>query len=195
MPIDEVFGDPEIDVESYISRHAVVVGKVVIEKYVLVAPGVRLRADEGSPFRICKGVNIQDDVVFHGLLDQFIEADGHQYSIYIGSHCSIAHQTLIHGPTYIGKKTFIGFKGTVHNSIIGRNCYVGFHALVKGVKIGDNRYVPDGAIVNAQTIADSLPLVTPELKEFNKEVVDYNKKLVQMYKERRLQKEAKKQKA
>jgi carbonic anhydrase/acetyltransferase-like protein (isoleucine patch superfamily) len=186
--VDEVFGDPEINPESYIRKGVTIDGKVIIEKDVIVSPGVSLRADEGSPFRICKGTNIQDDVVFHGLLDKFVEADGEKYSIYIGSHCSIAHKALIHGPTKIGKKTFVGFGTIIHNSIIGRNCHIGFRAIIRGVKISDNKYVADGAIINEQKSADLLPDVPKDLQEFNKEVVDYNKKLVKLYKERKKKK-------
>lgn len=187
MIFDEVFGNYEADPNSFISSKATVIGQVFIEENVIIAPKASVRADEGTPFRICKGTNIQDEVVIHGLLDQYVEVDGVKYSVYIGSHCSIAHQALIHGPTIIGKKTFIGFRATIHKSAVGRNCFVGIGAIIEGVKILDNRYVPNGAVIDVQKYADELPLVPEEKKHFNREVVDYNKLLVGQYKKRREQ--------
>ncbi len=182
---DKIFGNQIIDPASYVSSKATLIGAIIIEKDVIIAPGACLRADEGTPFKICKGTNIQDGVKMHGLLDRFVEVEGKQYSIYIGSHCSIAHAALIHGPSKIGKKTFVGFRTTIHNSVVGRNCYIGFHVVINGVNVADNRYVPDGMIVNCQEIADSLQAITAEAKHFNKEVVDYNKKLITLYQDRR----------
>ncbi len=185
---DLIFGNPEVHENSFVSEHAVLIGRIIIEENVIIAPGSSLRADEGSPFLIRKGTNIQDGVHMHGLLDQYVEVKGKKYSIYIGSHCSIAHGALIHGPAEIGKKTFVGFKSIVHNSRVGRNCYIGFGAIVKGVVVGDRRYVEDGMIVNRQELADALPEVPDDkIKYFNREVVDYNKRLVELYQQRREQ--------
>lgn len=189
MIFDEVFGNYEADANSFISSKATVIGQVFIEENVIIAPKASVRADEGTPFKICKGTNIQDEVVIHGLLDQYVEIDGVKYSVYIGSHCSIAHQALIHGPTMIGKKTFVGFRATIHKSIIGRHCYVGIGAIIEGVNVSDNRYVPNGAVIDVQKYADELPFVPEDKAHFNKEVVDYNKQLVRQYQIRRKQME------
>jgi sulfate permease, SulP family len=185
MSIDNIFGDPSIHIESFVSSRASVIGFVTVEKNVIIAPDASIRADEGSPFLICKGTNIQDGVIIHALGNKYVTVSGIEYAVYIGSHCSIAHGAIIHGPVKIGKKTFVGFRSTVHHSEVGRNCFIGFHALVKNVSIGDNKYVPDGLIVNSQKIADSLKDVSAEHKEFNKEVVDYNKTLALLYQTRR----------
>ncbi|NTU69856.1 hypothetical protein HGB13_03495 [bacterium] len=173
----------------------------------MVAPGAVLRADEGAPFYVCKGVNIQDNVVLHGLFNQFVDVNGKKYSIYIDSHCSISHCVIIHGPSYVGKKSFIGFRSTIHNSQIGRNCFVGTHCVIQdstvaefchvgidakilGVVVERERCIPDGMLVNTQSIADSLPKISKEQadkdKLFNTHVVDINKKkLRKLYSERR----------
>jgi SulP family sulfate permease len=182
---DTIFGNPNVSHLAFVSSKATVIGLVIIEEYVIVAPGASIRADEGSPFRICRGTNMQDGVILHGLLGKYVEIDGVLYSIYIGSHCSIAHGAIIHGPSSIGNKTFVGFRAIVHNSRIGRECFIGHGAQVIGVEIGDRRYVPNGMVVDSQEIADQLPVITEKHLEFNKEVVDYNKKLVELYKERR----------
>jgi carbonic anhydrase len=197
------FGNSKYDKKSFVSDRATVIGKVIIEENVIVAPGCSLRADEGTPFKICKGTNIQDNVIFHGLLNQFVEADGEKYSIFVDSHCSVAHRATIHGPAKIGKKTFAGFNVIIHGSTIGRNCFIDFRATIKnstigdychigigsiisGVKIGNNKYVKDGSVLIHQEDADILPNVPDAQKhkddEFNKEVVDYNKILCKKYK-------------
>ena len=184
---DEFFGNPTYnDEHCYISRSARITGNVVFEDGVIVCPHVTIRADEGTPFKVCKGTNIQDAVIMHGLLNEFVEDEhGNKFSILIGSHTTIGHDALVHGPSKIGKKTFIGFKSVVHRSTVGRNCYVGIGAIIEGVHIDDFRYVRSGMVVDCQTIADSLPMVTDEQKEFNKKVVDKNKHLIKVYQKRR----------
>ncbi|NTU66490.1 MAG: hypothetical protein HGB08_01045 [Candidatus Moranbacteria bacterium] len=207
MPhFDDCFGNPIIDQDAFVSSQATIIGKIIIEKDVIVAPNVSLRADEGSPFIIRKGTNIQDGVVFHGLLGKYVRCEGEDYSIHIGSHCSIAHGAIVHGPSSVGKKTFIGFRAIVHNSSVGKHCFIDMQATVKGSLVGDfchigtgarligvnvpcNRYIEDGLIVNKQEMVKTLPCISEEQLlldyEFNKEVVDYNKILVGRYRERR----------
>jgi len=177
-------GIPTVHQDAYVDRSAIIIGEVNIEENVIVAPQASLRADEGSPFRICKGTNIQDSVVLHGLYDQFITINGVKYSIYIGSHCSIAHGALIHGPTAIGKKTFIGFRSIIHKADIHRNCFIGHGAQVIGVRLPPNSYVPNGWVIDRQSQIDELPAMPDEAEKFNQEVVDYNKNLVAMYKQK-----------
>jgi carbon dioxide concentrating mechanism protein CcmM len=207
MLIDKIFGDPTIHKDAFLSRYAVIIGKVIIDQDVMVAPGAKIRADECAPYRICKGVNIQDNVIFHGLSNQYVEVGGIMYSIYIDSHSSIAHAAIVHGPLFVGKKCFIGFRSTVHASKIGRNCFVDGHTFIKnstigeychigakvlvsGVVIGRDRYVEDGKIIKYQDDADGLPIVPKALAEqdkaFNKHVVDVNKETLRvLYHERR----------
>ncbi|HAR99736.1 MAG: hypothetical protein US57_C0011G0014 [Candidatus Moranbacteria bacterium GW2011_GWC2_37_73] len=184
---DEFFGNPEYDDEKcYVSRTARITGKVILEHDVIVCPHVSIRADEGSPFKICKGTSIQDSVILHGLHGRFVEDEkGIGYSILIGSHCTVAHRATVHGPTKIGKKTFVGFHAIVHSSEVGRNCYIGSGAIIENVIIADERFVRSGMVVDCQSIADSLPMVNEKQKEFNKAVVDHNKELVKIYHERR----------
>ncbi len=177
------FGLPEIHESSHVDPLAVVIGRVVVESDVLIAPGASIRADEGSPFFIGRGTNIQDLVVLHGLGKKYFEVDGVSWSIYIGSHCSIAHCACVHGPVVIGKKTFIGIRSTVWGSIIGRECNIGFHCLIRDVVIPSHRRVPDGSMILCQADADNLPTVS--LKDFphNRDVVDTNKQLRCLHKE------------
>jgi sulfate permease, SulP family len=183
---DKIFGNPDFNPdECFISSRSAVIGKVIIENNVIIAPGASIRADEGSPFRIGQCTNIQDEVIVHGLLDRYITEKGKRYSVFIGKFCSIAHGAIIHGPTKIGDKTFIGFRSIIHNSTVGRNCFIAHGAIIDSVKIKDGRYVRDGMVVDSQEIADKLPKVPHNKAEFNEEVVEYNKKLCKWYKERR----------
>lgn len=206
---DAYFGNPQFDEkECYVSRSARITGRVILEKDVIVCPHTSLRADEGAPFKVCKGTNIQDSVIFHGLKDTFVrdEKTGEEFSILVGSHCAIAHRALVHGPAKIGKFSFIGFDVIVHGSIIGHNafvdfratiksstignhCHIGIGAIVNNVFIGNNRYVRDGQVVNDQKEADLLPIVPEAIANadnlFNKEVVEFNKELVKIYHQRR----------
>jgi carbon dioxide concentrating mechanism protein CcmM len=198
---------PKISEKAFVDPSAEISGEVIINDDVMVAPHVSIRADEGTPFYIGKGTNIQDSVTFHGLFEKFIEIGGVKYSIYIGTHVSIAHNVIIHGPTHIAKKTFVGFRATIHHSVIGRNCFIDFHAVIKNATIGEdcyvginavvkkvivpkNRYIKDGEIVNTQEMADRLPLVTAErhaeLNALNKDVVDFNKTLLSCKLQKRL---------
>jgi sulfate permease, SulP family len=207
---DTIFGNPTIDPKAFISRRSQITGEVIIEEKVMIKAFATLDADEGSPFRICKGTNVQEHALMHALLNKQHEVEGQLYAIYIGPHCSIAHRALIHGPVVIGKKSFIGFDAIVHNSILGRNNFVDFKAVIKnsligshchigvgakiiGVKLPDKCWVGNNATVDEQEIADKLPAVPPQLAhadaEFNAEVVDFNKELVQLYYARRKNKE------
>ena len=80
-------------------------GDVRIGEEVYVAPCVSLRADEANPIIIGDECNIQDGVIFHGLMGSFIE---------LGKKISIAHGAVIHGPMKIGDESFVGFNSVVH---------------------------------------------------------------------------------
>jgi|SRR3989338_7951054 len=177
-----IFGVASIHSGSFVCNPENLIGSVIIEQEVFVAPMAVIRADECGPFRICRGTNIQDLAILHGLADHYVVVDGHRYSIYIGSHCSITHRALIHGPCKIGKKTFVGFSAIVYHSNIGVHCHIGLGAIVRDVTIADGRYVEDGLVVNSQKVADSLPPNKSENGDFNRKVVDCNKKLFRKYK-------------
>ena len=91
---DSIFGTPIISSKAFVFNEESVIGGVVIEHDVIVAPGASIRADECGPFYIGKGTNLQDGVIFHGLLNRYIEVGEEQFSIWVGSHCSIAHRAL-----------------------------------------------------------------------------------------------------
>ena len=174
---------PKIDESVFIGPFSSVIGDVNIEKDVFVGCSVVLRADEGSPFYIGCGSNIQDGVIFHGLKNNKFYVNDKEYSIYVGRKVSIAHGALIHGPVIIGNHTFVGFRAVVSNAIVEDNCYIDTGAIVtSGVRISEGKYVPVGAIVDTQKKADNLLSVSSEQVDFSGKVVDVNMEFGKNYK-------------
>lgn len=166
-PWSSSLAEPKIHETAYVHSFSNIIGDVHIGENVLVSPGTSIRADEGGPFYIGAGTNIQDGVVMHGLENGLVVGDDQQnYSVWIGNNTSITHMCLIHGPAYIGDDCFIGFRSTVFNARIGSGCIVMMHALVQDVEIPPGKYVPSGAVINSQQQADRLPDVEDEDRQF-----------------------------
>ncbi len=166
---------------AYVHPQGSVIGRVVLGDHVHVAADTSLRADEGSPFFIGPNSNIQDGVILHALKEKYVEVAGEEWAIYIGKDVSIAHNALIHGPSYIGDHTFVGFNAVVHDSVVGAGCYIGIGAIVVGVEIPDGRFVPHGTIVDSADVVDQLPLASEHHREFNEDVVEVNRGLASAY--------------
>ncbi len=173
---------PLIHPTAFVHPNASVVGRVVLGPSVHVATEAALRADEGTPFFVGEGTNVQDGVVLHALKKKWVEVDGRAWAIFIGDRCSLAHQSLVHGPSYIGDDTFVGFKAIVHDSIVGDGCFIGIGAIVVGVEIPDGRFVPHGMLVDTQEKAQSLPESDHSKRHFNEDVVEVNRGLAEAYK-------------
>jgi carbon dioxide concentrating mechanism protein CcmM len=181
-PWSRNLAQPVIDKTSYVHNLSNVIGDVKVGANVLVAPGTSIRADEGSPFHIGSGSNIQDGVVIHGLEQGRVKGDDNlDYSVWIGHNVSITHKALIHGPCYIGDDCFIGFRSTVFNARIGKGCIVMLHALIQDVEIPPGKYVPSGAVITSQQQANRLSDVQSADMEFAHHVVGINESLLQGY--------------
>jgi carbon dioxide concentrating mechanism protein CcmM len=167
--------EPQIDPTAYVHSFSNIIGDVYVGKDVLIAPGTSIRADEGTPFRLGVGANIQDGAVIHGLeKGRVVGDDGHDYSVWIGKNSSITHMALIHGPAYVGDNCFIGFRSTIFNARVGNGCIVMMHALVQDVEIPPGKLVPSGAIITSQQQADRLPDVQESDRAFAYHVVGIN---------------------
>jgi len=159
-----------------------VIGDVTIGKNVFIGCNATLRADEGTPFYIGSHSNIQDGVIFHGLQNQQFTVNGKTYSIYLGKEVTIGHGALIHGPSIVGNKTFVGFNAIVFNAIVEDGCYIDTTAVVTGgVRLHANTYVPIGAIIDTQNKANALGRVPTSREEFAKEVVEVNNEFPSAY--------------
>lgn len=167
--------EPSVDGSAYVHSFANLIGDVTVEANVLIAPSTSIRADQGTPFYIGAGSNIQDGVVIHGLERGRVLGDNRQeYSVWIGEQTCITHLALIHGPAYIGNNCFIGFRSTIFNARVGDGCIVMMHVLIQDVEIPPNKYVPSGAVITNQQQADRLPDVQPEDREFTAYVAQIN---------------------
>ncbi|RYZ77110.1 MAG: hypothetical protein EOP05_02925, partial [Proteobacteria bacterium] len=187
------FHMPEEDWESHINREPVihptafvhgnasVVGHVILGPGVHVATEAALRADEGTPFYVGRDTNIQDGVVLHALKGQWVEVGSTKYAIYLGERISLAHQSLVHGPSFVGDDTFVGFKAIVHNSVVGKGCFIGHGAIVVGVEIPDGKQVPSGAIIDTNEKAQALLDANAGQHHFNEDVVGVNTGLANAY--------------
>lgn len=177
-PWSKSLAEPKIHESAYVHSFSNIIGDVRIAEKVLISPGTSIRADEGGPFYIAAGSNIQDGVVIHGLEDGRVMGDDQNpYSVWIGQNTSITHLCLIHGPAYIGDDCFIGFRSTVFNARIGHGCIVMMHALVQDVEIPPGKYVPSGAVINNQQQADRLPDVQEEDLTFAHHLIACNEAL------------------
>ncbi|MDZ4873804.1 MAG: Carbon dioxide concentrating mechanism protein CcmM [Chroococcidiopsis cubana SAG 39.79] len=177
-PWSKNLAEPQIDETAYVHSFSNVIGNVHISSNVLIAPGTSIRADEGTPFHIGAGTNVQDGVVIHGLEQgRVIGDDGKQYSVWVGKNTSITHMALIHGPAYVGDDCFIGFRSTVFNARIGNGCIVMMHVLIQDVEIPAGKYVPSGATITNQQQADRLPDVQQVDREFARHVIGVNNAL------------------
>ncbi|MBD1880969.1 MULTISPECIES: ribulose bisphosphate carboxylase small subunit [unclassified Coleofasciculus] len=177
-PWSKSLAEPKIDASAYVHSFSNIIGDVRIGPQVLIAPGTSIRADEGAPFYIGEGTNIQDGVVVHGLEQGRVVGDDNQeYSVWVGKNASLTHMSLIHGPAYVGDNCFIGFRSTVFNARVGKGCIVMMHALIQDVEIPPGKYVPSGAVITNQQQADRLSDVQAQDTDFSRHVVGINEAL------------------
>ncbi|KGF73294.1 cytochrome C biogenesis protein CcmM [Neosynechococcus sphagnicola sy1] len=177
-PWSKNLAQPKIHESAFVHSFSNIIGDVRIGANVLVAPGTSIRADEGTPFYVGEGTNVQDGVVIHGLEQgRVVGDDQSHYSVWIGSDTSIAHMALIHGPAYVGDNCFIGFRSTVFNARVGNGCIVMMHCLIQDVEVPPGKYVPSGAVITTQQQADRLPNVQESDIQFAHHVVGVNEAL------------------
>jgi len=174
-PWSKNLAEPKIHDTAYVHSFSNIIGDVHIGSNVMIAPGTSIRADEGTPFYIGSGTNIQDGVVIHGLEQGRVKGDdGNSYSVWVGENTSLTHMSLIHGPAYVGDECFIGFRSTVFNARVGNGCIVMMHVLIQDVEIPPGKYIPSGAIITNQQQADRLPDVLDSDVKFATHVIGIN---------------------
>lgn len=164
--------------ESAAIRNSQITGNVTVGENVHIV-NAAIRADEGSPFYIGKGSNIQDFCTLHGYAEQLIPVEDKHYSIYIDEYVSVAHGALVHGPAYIGKNSFIGFKATIDAAIIGNNVEIGAHSYIKRVTIPDNTAIAPNAVITSE---EDIEKYITEPSGINQKVVSVNLEMAAAYK-------------
>ena len=201
---------PQIDEQAFIHPFAVVIGNCYIGKLVFVAPTAVCRGDEGTPIQIGDFSNIQDGVVLHGLetsqegkfLDnRRFSIDGDRvlannseyregFSIFIGDRTSLAHDSLVHGPAWIGNDTFVGMKSLIFNAKVRNNVAIGVSSTITGeVEIPDNKFVPPGSVITTQEQVNDLPeRFGTSYENINEAVIHVNEEFANKYNEKDLEK-------
>ena len=168
---------PQIDDSAFIHPFAVIIGDCSIGKDVLMAPTAVCRADEGIPVHVGDYSNIQVGVILHAIDavrngtnndNKRFSQEGERllgndtrfdqgYAIFIKGNVSLAHDSIVHGPAWIGNNTIIGVKSAVLDSKIGNNVVIRLGSIVTGVEIPDNTLIPVGSIITNQTQVANLP--------------------------------------
>jgi carbonic anhydrase/acetyltransferase-like protein (isoleucine patch superfamily) len=194
---------PEIQETAFIHPFGILIGDCYIGKFVLVAPTAVCRGDEGTPIYVGDYSNMQDGVILHGLEttenSKYIDGRrysitgdklmanssqyGDGYSVYVGTNTSLAHDSMIHGPAWVGNNTFVGMDSIIFNAKVGNNVAIGISSTVSnGVSIPDNKFVPPDSRILAQEEADALPLRVGSLYEdTNEAVLHVNEQLAEGY--------------
>jgi carbonic anhydrase len=194
---------PQIENDSFIHPFAVVIGDCHIGKMVMMAPTSVCRGDEGTPIYIGDYSNVQDGVILHALEttidgqnidnrrfsasgDSLLANDSRfdvGYAIFVGSKVSLAHDSMVHGPAWVGNNTFVGMKSLIFNAKVGSNVAMGVSSTVtNGVVIADNKFVPPGSVIVTQAQADALPSrIGSAYENINKAVIHVNENLADAY--------------
>lgn len=194
---------PQIKNDSFIHPFAVVIGDCYIGKMVLMAPTSVCRGDEGTPIHVSDYSNVQDGVILHALEttingqnldDRRFAASGDRllandskfdggYAIFVGYRVSLAHDSMVHGPAWIGNDTFVGMKSLIFNAKVGSNVAIGVSSTITGgVVIPDNKFVPPGSIIVTQQQANALPSrIGSPYENINKDVIHVNENLAEAY--------------
>lgn len=201
---------PQIEDHIFIHPFAIVIGDCHIGKMVLMGPTAVCRGDEGTPLYIGDYSNIQDGVILHALETTINEQniDGRRfsangdllmandsrfvqgYAVFVGDRVSLAHDSMVHGPAWIGNDTFVGMKSLIFNAKVGSNVAIGVSSTITGgVVIPDNKFVPPGSVIVTQQQADALPSrIGSPYENINKDVIHVNENLAEGYSQQDIEK-------
>jgi carbon dioxide concentrating mechanism protein CcmM len=164
--------EPTVDATAYVHPFAQVAGAVAVGAQVSVAPGVSVRADQGSPCRLGPNASLWEGTMVQALVPGRVLGDDQEpYAVWVGARATLAHKAIVHGPVYVGDDCFVGFRSTIFNARLGPGCIVMMHALVQDVEIPAGKLVPSGAIITDQDQADALPDAQPTDWAIVKELV------------------------
>lgn len=175
-----VVGDlPQIDITAFVDPSAVIIGRVIIGGNSYVGPGVVIRADrfsavdEIAKIEIGKNCCIQDLAVMHARAETFIT---------IQDNTTITHGAIIHGPTAVGNRCFIGARSAITNAMIGDSVYIRSNAIIENVSIAKESFVANNAVLESQETTISLRKITAREKEFIQKCANENKEFALRYK-------------
>jgi carbonic anhydrase/acetyltransferase-like protein (isoleucine patch superfamily) len=175
-----VAGDlPQIDTTAFIDPSAVIIGRVKIGGNTYIGPGVVIRADRFSTVdeitRIEIGANccVQDTAVLHARAETFI---------IIRDDTSISHGAIIHGPTTIGKRCFVGARSNITHSMIGDSVYIRINAVIENAALPNETFVPNSEVIEGQEMTIPLRKITAKEKEFLEKCIQENREFALKHK-------------
>lgn len=169
---------PRVHPTALIDPSAQIIGNVIIEKNVFVAPLAVIRADECgpdgavSPIVIGEETNIQDGVIIH--------SHGGS-SVSIGARTSVAHGVAIHGPCEIGDDCFLAMRSTIYSATLADSVWVGMGALVMRAALDPHTYVPAGSVIRSRPDAWGMRFVSSKERQYMKEVLEATNRLREEY--------------
>jgi carbonic anhydrase/acetyltransferase-like protein (isoleucine patch superfamily) len=174
-----LIGDyPQIHPSALIDPSAQIIGNIIVEKNVFVAPLALIRADErgpdGSvaPIVIGEEVNIQDGAIIH--------SHGGA-TVTIGARTSVAHGVAIHGPCTIGENCFLAMRCSLYSAILANEVWVGMGALVMRATIDPYTYIAAGSVIRSRPDAWGLRLISNKEKQYMKDVLEATNRLREDY--------------
>ena len=101
------------------------------------------------------------------------------YSVFVGTNTSLAHDSMVHGPAWVGNNTFVGMDSVIFDAKVGNNVAIGISSTISnGVSIPDNKFVPPSSVILDQEEADALPLrINSSHENTHKAVLHVNEQL------------------
>ncbi len=170
---------PEIHPSSFVDPSAQIMGNVKIGPKVYVGPQSVIRADEVDdegkvhPVIIEEGSCIQDGVIIHARAGT---------SVKIGPEVNIAHGVIIHGPSSIGKGSFIALRASIYNSTLEDGVWIGIGAIITRTTIPSHTMIPAGAVIRSNTDLFQFRLTNIKEEAYKKSVFDASARLRDSYK-------------
>jgi carbonic anhydrase/acetyltransferase-like protein (isoleucine patch superfamily) len=165
---------PQIHPTSLIDPSAQIIGNVIVEKNVFIAPLTVIRADDRgpdgrvAPITICEDVNIQDGVIIHSHGGQVVT---------IGARSTVAHGAVIHGPCVIAEDCFLALRTILYNTTLEKAVWVGIGSLVKDATISAFSYIPPNSLIRVESDVWKLGLVSEKEQQYMKEVHEATRRL------------------
>ncbi len=165
---------PQIHPTALIDPSAQIIGNVIVEKNVFIAPLTVIRADDRgpdgrvAPITICEDVNIQDGVIIHSHGGEIVM---------IGPRTTVAHGVVIHGPCFIAEDCFLALRSILYGATLEKAVWVGIGALVKNANLEAFSYVPPNSVIGARSDVWNLGLVSEKEQQYMKEVHEATSRL------------------
>lgn len=149
---------PKIDSSVYIDQTAQIIGKVKIDSYSSLWPGVILRADVDEII-IGQYTNIQDYSIAH---------PDYNLKVQVGNYVTIGHGVIFHG-CQIGNNCLIGMGAIILSGVkIGNNCLI-----AAGCVVPENKEIPDGSLAMGVPAKIIRQLNEQEVENIKKSALDY----------------------